>query len=486
MFVFKFNSGCFQKINVEVVCRKPEEMKTHLCIDFGTSNTTVGCFIDKPCSDLAVSNGMIKPNSENFISFAEKDDNDNWTYKNVVPTIVYVKNCEDRNNIHYLFGYDAAIQIKEEKFCPKASCFMEIKRWTSDMERKEEIHDAKGNKAEVERKEILSQYLMYIIRNAENQFKCKFKNVHISAPVKLKKKVLALYSEILEAKGYKLEIRNAIDEGVAVLFSMINDQIREEKYESGKEEKALIIDCGGGTSDLASCSYIVDDSDEDCTNLKIETKYMNGDVNFGGNNLTYRIMQYMKVVYAQQFINGTRTKIDSVIREDVNEMFSYIEGESEKEDDAKVKERYDSVYNLLEKDYAEAEKVIPTKYREFENQPQNIYDKVKNNFYFLWTLAEEMKKEFYRSSSITRYQFGTESRKETDLHVKKIEQWKLSAMKDGVWDESYKRPEITFTSKEIDKLMRADIYYLIRKFLNNLYENKTLDSYSLIKLSGVG
>ena len=95
MFVFKFNNGSFQKINVEVVCRKPVEMKTHLCIDFGTSNTTVGCFIDKPCSDLAVSNGMIKPNSENFTSFAEKDDNDNWTYKNVVPTIVYVKNCEE-------------------------------------------------------------------------------------------------------------------------------------------------------------------------------------------------------------------------------------------------------------------------------------------------------------------------------------------------------------------------------------------------------
>ena len=44
-------------------------------------------------------------------------------------------------------------------------------------------------------------------------------------------------------------------------------------------------------------------------------------------------------------------------------------------------------------------------------------------------------------------------------------------------------PNITFTAKEIDKLLRADIYYIVRKFLNPLYE-EGLRKYNRIKLSG--
>ncbi len=499
-FVFCLKTGIaaniLYKAPIEVEFHKTEEAETHLCIDFGTSNTTVGCFLDghyiKNISNLAVSNGNVALNSENVASFIDKekinskDKYDTITYRNIVPTVVYVVDCSKPADIEYAFGYEATKRIKDDNYCPNASCFMEIKRWTSNLEVNEDIQDSQGNKANVSRRDIIAEYLLYVIRAAENQFKCKFKNVHISAPVKLKDKVLEFYGEILSEHGYVLEKDNAIDEGIAVLYSIINNQIREENYENGKSEKALIIDCGGGTSDLASCEYKIDKDEDGIINLDINTEYMNGDVNFGGNNLTYRIMQYMKVVYVHSIKQGERLNIDELIKIDTNALFSYIEGELENDDDSKVKERYEEVYQGIDEAYAEAENVIPTRFSEYENQTKEIFDKVKNNFFFLWKLADEMKKEFYRSTSISRYTFIQDDGKiqDIDLHVGRIEKWRLSIVKEDGTLKEQPYPDITFTAKEIDKLLRADIYYLVRKFLNDLYMKKTLDTYSQIKLSG--
>lgn len=484
------------KVPIEVEYHDTETTSTHLCIDFGTSNTTIGCYLDDhyvdDISNLAIINGNVVLNTENVTTFMDKELLDSKTgvesyvMKRLVPTVVYVNDCSDQDDIEYAFGYEATKKMKDDNYCPKASCFMEIKRWTSNLDEYEDIQDQYGNKATVERKTIIAEYLKYIIRAAENQFKCKFKNVHISAPVKLKDNVLDFYDEILADFGYVLEKKNAIDEGIAVLYSIINNQIKDNNYENGRSEKALIIDCGGGTSDLASCEYLIDKDEDGIINLDVNTEYMNGDVNFGGNNLTYRIMQYMKVVYVSLIQKTPRPNIDEIIDIDTNAIFSFIEGELENDEDSRVKERYEEVYRGLVQKYAEAENIIPTRYSEYENQTKEIYDKVKNNFYFLWKLAEEMKKEFYRSTSISRYKFYKDfgDERDIDLHVNKVENWRLSTVTpDGTLQEQ-PYPDITFTAKEIDKLLRADIYYLVRKFLNDLYMEKTLDTYSQIKLSG--
>lgn len=484
------------KVPIEVEYHKTETTNTHLCIDFGTSNTTIGCFLDEhyvdDISNLAIINKNVVLNSENVTTFIDKelmdskDAFDSISYQKIVPTVVYVNDCRNQDNIDYAIGYEAARKIKDDNYCPKASCFMEIKRWTSNLDVYEDIQDQWGNKAVVSRRDIITEYLKYVIKAAENQFKCKFKNIHISAPVKLKDKVLDFYEEILAGFGYSLEKENAIDEGIAVLYSIINNQIKDGNYENGEKEKALIIDCGGGTSDLASCEYTIDRDEDGIINLDINTEYMNGDVNFGGNNLTYRIMQYMKIAYASVIQKKERLNIDELITTDTNAIFSFIEGELENDEDTKVKERYEEVYRGINEAYAWAECIIPTRYSEYENQTKEMYDKVKNNFYFLWKLAEEMKKEFYRSTSISRYTFIKEDdkMKDVDLHVNKIEQWRLSIVNEDGTLKEQPYPNITFTAKEIDKLLRADIYYLIRKFLNDLYMEKTLDSYSQIKLSG--
>ncbi|MDF2544613.1 MAG: hypothetical protein K0S47_4331 [Herbinix sp.] len=485
------NGSTAIKVPVEVNYQKTQITNTHLCIDFGTSNTTAGCYLDEHyvgnISNLAVINGNVAFNTDNTTKFIDEQAGI-LSFRTMVPTIVYVNNCSNPDNIEFSFGYRASEKIKMDNYCPNASCFMEIKRWTSHIDKIEEIQDADGNKANVSRKTIIAHYLLYIIRMSENQFKCKFRNIHISAPVKLKDKVLSIYQEILKSYGYTLEIDHAIDEGIAVLYSIINNQIKENNYQNGEPEQALIIDCGGGTSDLASCEYIINKDEDGIINLDIKTEYMNGDVNFGGNNLTYRIMQYMKIIYAGYYTNdkNMRIKIDNLIDINTNLIFSYIEGELDSDTDENVSRRYREVYARLEEEYKKAEQIIPTKFREYENSTKAVYNKVKNNFYFLWKLAEEMKKEFYKTTSIARYKFEGASEKsnaDIDLHINRIDNWRISVMENSQLIEK-QYPEIIFMSKEIDKLLRGDIYYLVRKFLNKLYETETLYKYSQIKLSG--
>lgn len=495
--ILKCNSNsrsCNIAVPIEVVLHDTETTNTHLCIDFGTSNTTAGCYIDNQYvsnfSNLATSHGFLTLNKENLVQF-NTQNREELKYSPLFPSVVYVKNITP-DGIEYAFGYEASELIKDNGYCPEASCFMEIKRWTSDIEKIEDIQDHNGNKAKVSRKDILSNYLMFVISEAENQFKCKFKNIHISAPVKLKNKVISIYDKILSEKGYNLEKVHAIDEGVSVLYSIIHNKINQKTYEDNKLQKVLIIDCGGGTSDLASCAYKIHKDEDGIINLDISTEYMNGDVNYGGNNITYRIMQFMKIVYARKFQKKDRLTADDLISEDSGSIFSYIEGNDMDEEKTTVNERYNQIYEKFNQEYQKAEEIIPTRFIEYENSTADDYKRIKNNFYFLWKLAEEMKKEFYRTNSISRVRFDKDANKQNDvdLHVKQIDEWKLSVRSNSNGELSYQAYpyDITFNAKEIDKLIRADIYYLVRKFLNDLYnnedENSNLTSFNQIKLSG--
>lgn len=55
----------------------------------------------------------------------------------------------------------------------------------------------------------------------------------------------------------------------------------------------------------------------------------------------------------------------------------------------------EELYRELEEECRKAEHFLPTRFREFENQSRADYYKVKSNFYFLFHLAERVKKEFY-------------------------------------------------------------------------------------------
>jgi len=453
-----------------------ETTKAVLCIDFGTSNTTAGAYLDSNYVSNLSSNDLlnenIKLNEINFVKFPHVTiKNEQWI--KMTPTIVYVLNCENPNNIKFIFGHEAKERMKKNDYTSNATVFQGIKRWVNTYQKREEVYDEFGNIAEITRGEVVRAYINYIVKTAEHQFKCKFKNLHISSPVKMRRQFINMFQEIVE--GYNVESKYFLDEGISVLYNTIANLIEKRKFYDGQEYKALVIDCGGGTTDLSSCKFqIVEGNISYKVNIK--TGFKNGDTNFGGNNITYRIMQFMKIVFAYYYQSEQEIiDIDELIPFPSIDLFRYV-------DELGI----DKIYTKLEEYYQRAETVIPTRYQEYENKTSDEYQKVKNNFYFLWEIAERMKKQFFKKTSILRNKFeSTEFNKvDSDLYVTPLDKWSLSVYKYGVLETVDRFPDVIFNIKEITKLIRADIYEIVRKFLDKLYESGELMDYSIIKLTG--
>lgn len=198
-----------------------------------------------------------------------------------------------------------------------------MKRWVNHYNKSEEIMDVNGNTAIVPRSQMLREFLLYIIRTAEHQFKCRFQHLHISSPVKLKTQFLDMFQAILPE--YHIETTYALDEGMAVLYNTIANQIENNSFLDGKTYKALVIDCGGGTTDLSSCQFRIEDG-RISYKIDIHTTYENGDTNFGGNNITYRIFQFMKIVFANYYNRGKRAyDIDALIDIPGKDIYRYVD-----------------------------------------------------------------------------------------------------------------------------------------------------------------
>lgn len=459
---------------IELEIKELKETNTVLAIDFGTSNTTAGLYlsgtyVSNPCYN-DILNDKIVLNDINYVRFMDvTKKNEEWVEE--VPTVVYVSNCEDQDNIKYHFGYKAEKIVRRNDYISSGSLYQGIKRWVNDYSKIEDIYDGKGNEAQVQRGKIIKAYIKYIIDTAEHQFKCKFKNLHISSPVKLKQQFIDMFKEILPE--YNIETENSLDEGIAVLYNTIAEQIKNNNFYNGEEYKALIIDCGGGTTDLSSCAFTIEEGNISYK-INIETTYENGDTNFGGNNITYRIMQFMKIVFANYYKRGKVSEIDELIDIPDSDIFRYI-------DEAGVKKLYEN----FEKNYEEAENIIPTRFKEYENKSREEYENVRNNFYFLWEIAENMKKEFFRRTNILRNKFDyCRNEEERNLIITPLNKWNISILERDKFITIYEFPEVIFNIKEIKKLLKGDIYEVVRKFLEDFYESGKLQEYSIIKLTG--
>lgn len=470
---------CLQYYKVPVPdleVRELEETGTVLAIDFGTSNTTAGAYLSRnyvsdPCNN-DILNGKIKLNEINYVKFLDvTEKNERWI--GILPTIAYVEDCSDLHNIKYLFGYEAKNKIKKSDYTCNASVLQGIKRWVNNYSAVEKIFDEHRNEAKVKRSDILRAYLKHVIEKAEHQFKCRFKNLHISSPVKLKQQYIQMFQEILPE--YRIEAEGALDEGIAVLYNTIANLVEERRFEDGEEYKALIIDCGGGTTDLTSCSFRIEEGDISFR-VYVNTTYENGDTNFGGDNITYRIMQFMKIVFANYYKNRRGTiDIDSLIEIPSSDIFRHVDEKG-----------VGTVYEKFERYYEEAEERIPTRFKKYENRGEGEYLKVKNNFHFLWEMADNMKKEFFRRTNILRSKFDSSEmeQQESDLHVSKLNKWCLYVSDNGELRDIYDFPNVMFNIKEINKLIKADIYEVVRKFLDSFYRSGKLQDYSTIKLTG--
>ncbi|NEW09798.1 molecular chaperone [Paenibacillus sp. SYP-B3998] len=456
--------------------RELEETEVVLAIDFGTSNTTAGAFLDSSYISTPSAhdqlNGRIGLGRINYVSFPNMTrKTEEWI--EVLPTVVSVADCSDASKIRYHFGYEALKSMKKSGYTGHATVFHGIKRWVNNYKQTEELMDPQGNALSVVRSDILRAYITHVVEMAEHQFKCRFKHLHISSPVKLRTQFSDMFATILPE--YDIETEHGLDEGMAVLYNTIADQIEKRSFMDGESYNALVIDCGGGTTDLSSCRFRIEDGHLSYK-LDIHTAYENGDTNYGGNNITYRIMQFMKIVFADYYSSRRRvTDIDHLIDIPGTDLYRHV-------DEYGVS----SVYEGFEAAYREAEKLIPTRFKTYENRTREEYLRVRSNFYFLWEIADNMKKEFFRKTGIVRNRFDSDSgnRQENDLKITAVDRWCLSLTDHDVMKDVYDFPNVVFNIKEINQLIKADIYDIVRKFLEDYYQEGKLQDYSIIKLTG--
>lgn len=440
-----------------------------LAIDFGTSNTTAGIYLDsgyleKLDGDPAA--GCLKENGANYVTYTGADGRETP----LLPSVVGVLDI-DGDRVRYVFGHEAD-QLFHSSYIDEGFCaFYDIKRWISDPDREEELVDRAGRRCFVKRREIIRVFLEYVISCATQKFKCRFRSLHLTAPVKQKQLFARLFGELLP--DYQIMEEGMLDEGVAVLYNSISELIAQKRFRNNEELKALIIDCGGGTTDLTSSRFTINDQ-RVSYRIRIATAYENGDTDFGGNNLTYRIMQLLKIAAARA-LGGPEGAAD--IRQLTEEMGTDIFRRIDREG-------ANGVYGPLDEAYREAEALIPTRFRDYEHRSNAEYFAVMNNFYYLFGLAEEVKKVFYGRQEALRVAVSTVPVTEAGTVHVQADRFKLSVRRGEVLQMVKDLPAVCLDISQTSRLLQGDIYRLVKRFIEPLYEDGRLDEYAIMRLTG--
>ena len=447
-----------------------------LCIDFGTSNTSAGTY-------------GIKDNQKDdaeIVRFIDVTVTPNYTNAVLLPTIVYVEDCSDSENIKYLFGYEAKKRIEEEHYESKASVYYEIKRWMSSADDTEEIRDNNNHKATPTKGDIIKAYLDYVIEASEQYFGTRFDEIHFSAPVKLKEQFINTFTKMYQGEKKITPVSESIDEGIAIVYNKIIELIYPQgNAEPVNQKSIMIMDCGGGTTDLASCYYEFDKTNVG-TELRLDTCFENGNSNFGGNNITYRIMQLLKIKIAARIKKGLIEgdgNAASLIDKPESDILGIIEAKMENG-------KYDSdnanshIYGKFLENYVKAEDVVPTQYVDNKTYRGDVsLKKVKRNFYYLWRQAERVKIEFYKKNEKVAM-----DEEDTFINLDSKDNYYLYISEDGELKKKMNPFEnVEVTIREINLVICGDIYSLLvglfqKGELKSVKQN--VDSFDYYKLSG--
>lgn len=423
---------CIRTPLLAVDVRQTEETMLPLIIDFGSSNTTMGKYDD---------DGSVR-----IVRVADTEA-EQYRESEMIPSVIGVAGVEDGKPL-YRFGFEArrlAAMSYHDEDCP---VFYDIKRWVSAPLREQEVITAEGVKVKMRRKDMLSAFLHYLVDTAQQQFKCRFRCIQLLAPVRQKARFEDLFRELLPE--YQAEC--VLDEGMAVLFHSINELIRSGRYSENVWYQALIMDCGGGTTDLTAGRFRIRNN-RVSYEVDLETGYENGNTNFGGNNLTFRILQLLKLKLLEA-LGDNRFYFDSE--------FSAKDGG--------MNERIDRMYE-------EAEQRLPTRFAEYELKGREEYFRVKSNYYYLFDIAETIKESFFQKAF--RYELRTGCGEEIP-----IDKWRISLRENGRLVSCSRDFSLLFYLYEIENLLRPDIYELMNRFLERPFINGELAEYGMLKLTG--
>ena len=419
--------------------KEPEETELPLIIDFGSANTTLGIY----CADG--STRIVKTPDVSGRHYAERE---------MLPSIIGIKGIEEGKPV-YCFGHEAKQMASHSYQDEDTPLFYDIKRWISAPERMQQVVTTGGVKLQLERKEMLAAFMQYLIDTAQQQFKCRFQNIQLLAPVRQTERFAGIFKELLPDKN----VECTLDEGMAVLFHSINELIESGRYQDGVWYKALIMDCGGGTTDLTSGKFRIRNN-RVSYEVDLETGYENGNTNFGGNNLTFRILQLVKIRLLEA-LGYQQFHFD---------LESFTGGRSR-------------VYESIGRLYEEAEEILPTRFAAYERKGREEYFRVKNNYYYLFGIAETIKESFFQKSFQYELQIGTERERTGEKGIL-LDKWRLSVTEEDRIMPLRKEVSFTLYLYEIENLLRPDIYGLMDRFLERLFAEGELSEYGMLKLTG--
>ena len=174
----------------------------------------------------------------------------------------------------------------------------------------------------------------------------------------------------LLSKMLSISLKVTLDESTAVLYSFISKMREKNRLKDGESYKALIMDCGGGTTDLSACKFKVH-AKGDIQTYTMENSYKNGNTDFGGNNITYKIMQLLKLRIVSKLLDKDKDLSLEVINELPTDPYRYIDEEG-----------VESFYKGLQEAYEKAENILPTAFKRFETYGKEGYYRVRNNYFF--------------------------------------------------------------------------------------------------------
>lgn len=387
------------------------------------------------------------------------------------PSVLAVKDCSDgiAEHMTFLYGEEAAEEQKRRGYLARCSVFYDMKRWAGRYRERITVTDMEGNTCEAERLLFIRAFLKHVIDQAQQLYRMRFQKLCFTCPVKQKALFLRMYKEALPE--HEILMKNVTDEAAAVAYHFLEQGIRELAYDDGVLKKMLILDCGGGTSDMVNCSYRI--TNEGITSsLELHVTYAHGDTNFGGNRLTYRVMQYLKIRLAKLLTHKEPVSMDALFPGILVQLYDIVD-----------REGVEKAYGVFSEVYRDTESVLPTCYDDYRNQPESVYLKVRSNFYFLWNLAEMVKKKLYCRPGILRIalqplfsdykNYGPF----TDFHL-------FAKRAKGGFETYTACPDLVIEKEEIQLLLKPDIYGFLKNFIEPWYESGRLMDTDRIILSG--
>lgn len=432
-------AACILTPLLAVDIRQTEETELPLIIDFGSANTTLGIY----CADGSTQIVRTVDLSSGYYRESE-----------MIPSMIGIKGVENEKPL-YCFGYEAKELAGHSYQDEDSPLFYDIKRWVSAPERIQQVITPDGIKLQLKRTEMLAAFMQYLIDTAQQQLKCRFKNIQLLAPVRQTERFAGMFRELLP----DFNVECTLDEGMAVLFHSINELISSGRYTDGSWYQALIMDCGGGTTDLTSGRFRIRNN-RVSYEVDLETGYENGNTNFGGNNLTFRLLQLFKIRFLEA-LGYQQFHFD---------LESYTGGKSR-------------IYESIGQLYEEAERLFPTRFLEYESKSREEYFRVKNNYYYLFRTAETIKESFFQKSFQYELRIGTEGAGAKEKGIL-LDKWRLSVRNDDRIMPLRKELSFTLYLYEIENLLRPDVYELMNRFLERLFIDGELSDYNMLKLTG--